>query len=54
MKKLFALALVLVLALSCTAAFAEDYTVYLITMDLEDMHWVSVNQDVKMPSPNPT
>ncbi|MDI9505816.1 MAG: substrate-binding domain-containing protein [Candidatus Excrementavichristensenella sp.] len=44
MKKLFALALVLVLALSCTAAFAEDYTVYLITMDLEDMHWVSVNQ----------
>ena len=44
MKKLFALVLVLALALACTAALAEEYTVYLITMDLEDMHWVSVNQ----------
>ena len=44
MKKLFALALVLVLALGCTAALAEQYTIYLVTMDLEDMHWVSVNQ----------
>ena len=44
MKKLFALALALVLALGCTAALAEQYTIYLVTMDLEDMHWVSVNQ----------
>ena len=27
-----------------TAALAEQYTIYLVTMDLEDMHWVSVNQ----------
>lgn len=44
MKKLFALVIALVLALSCTAAMAEEYTVYLITMDLEDMHWVSVDE----------
>lgn len=44
MKKLFALALALVLALGCTAALAEQYTIYLVTMDLEDMHWVSVDQ----------
>lgn len=44
MKKLFAMLLVLVLALGCTAALAEEYTIYLITMDLEDMHWVSVDQ----------
>ena len=44
MKKLFALVLALVLALSATAALADAYTVYLITMDLEDMHWVSVDQ----------
>ena len=43
MKKLFALVLVLILALGCTAALAEQYTIYLVTMDLEDMHWVSVN-----------
>ena len=43
MKKLFALVIALVLALSATAALAEEYTIYLITMDLEDMHWVSVN-----------
>ena len=46
MKKLFALVLVLAMILSC-AAFAEQYTVYLITMDLEDMHWVSVDQGAK-------
>ena len=43
MKKLFALVLVLAMVLTC-AALAEDYTVYLITMDLEDMPWVSVNE----------
>ena len=43
MKKLFALLLVLAMTLACTAALAEDYVVYLITMDLEDQHWVSVN-----------
>ena len=44
MKKLFALVIALVLALSATAALAQEYTVYLITMDLEDMHWVSVDE----------
>ena len=44
MKKLFALVVALVLVLSATAALAEDYTIYLITMDLEDMHWVSVDE----------
>lgn len=44
MKKLFAIVLALVLALGCTAALAEQYTIYLVTMDLEDMHWVSVNE----------
>ena len=44
MKKLFALALVLAMVLTCAAALAEDYTIYLITMDLEDMHWVSVDE----------
>ena len=44
MRKLFALVLALVLALGCTAALAEQYTIYLVTTDLEDMHWVSVNQ----------
>jgi len=44
MKKLFALVIALVLALSCTAALAEEYTIYLITMDLEDQHWVSVDE----------
>ena len=34
MKKLFALVIALVLALSATAALAEEYTIYLITMDL--------------------
>ncbi len=43
MKKLFALLLVLAMTLACTAALAEDYVIYLITMDLEDQHWVSVN-----------
>lgn len=45
MKKLFAIVLALVMVFSLTAvAFAEEYTVYLITMDLEDMHWVSVDE----------
>ena len=44
MKKLFALVLVLAMVLACTAALAEEYTIYLVTMDLEDMHWVSVDQ----------
>jgi len=44
MKKLFALVLAMILALGCTAALAEQYTIYLVTMDLEDMHWVSVNE----------
>ncbi|MDO4548832.1 MAG: substrate-binding domain-containing protein [Clostridia bacterium] len=43
MKKLFALALCLVLALGCTSAFA-DAKIYLITMDLFDAHWVSVDE----------
>ena len=43
MKKLFALVIALVLVVGATAALAEDYTIYLVTMDLEDMHWVSVN-----------
>src|SRR5699024_1542180 len=46
MKKLFALVLCLMLALGCTAAFAEGetHTVYLITMDLFDAHWVGVDE----------
>ena len=47
MKKLFAMAVALILALSVTTAMAEDYTVYLITMDLEDMHWVSVDEGAR-------
>ena len=49
MKKLFALVLCLMLALGCTAAFAEGetHTVYLITMDLFDAHWVSVDEGCK-------
>lgn len=48
MKKLFALVLVVAMALTCAAAFAESYTIYLITMDLEDTHWVSVNEGALM------
>lgn len=44
MKKLFALVIALVLALGATVALAEDYTIYLVTMDLEDQHWVSVDE----------
>ena len=44
MKKLFAVVLCLVLALGCTAAMAESHKVYLITMDLFDAHWVSVDE----------
>ena len=45
MKKLFAIVLALVMVCSlATVAFAEEKTVYLITMDLEDMHWVSVDE----------
>ncbi len=46
MKKLFAIALSLLLVFSCTAAFA-DSLVYLITMDLSDAHWVAVDQGCK-------
>ena len=44
MKKLFALVVALILVVGATAALAEDYTIYLVTMDLEDQHWVSVDQ----------
>ena len=46
MKKLFALVLCLMLALGGFAAFAEGetHTIYLITMDLFDAHWVSVDE----------
>ena len=44
MKKWFAVVLCLVLALGCTAAMAESHKVYLITMDLFDAHWVSVDE----------
>lgn len=47
MKKLFAIVLALVLALGTTAALAEQYTIYLVTMDLEDMHWVSVDEGAR-------
>ncbi|MEG0935652.1 MAG: substrate-binding domain-containing protein [Clostridia bacterium] len=47
MKKLFAVVLCLVLAFSCTAALAESHKVYLITMDLFDAHWVSVDEGCK-------
>lgn len=47
MKKLVCLALALMLVLGCTAAFAENAKVYLITMDLFDAHWVSVDQGCK-------
>ena len=47
MKKLLAVVLCLVLALGCTAAMAESHKVYLITMDLFDAHWVSVDEGCK-------
>ena len=45
MKKLVALLLSLMMPLGSVAAFAqgEEYTVYLITMDLMDQHWVNVD-----------
>lgn len=43
MKKLLALSLLLVMVLGSFTAVAEDYTVYLITMDLMDQHWVNVD-----------
>lgn len=47
MKKLISVFVALILALSAIPALAEDYTVYLITMDLEDMHWVSVDEGAR-------
>ncbi|NLC32216.1 MAG: substrate-binding domain-containing protein [Clostridiales bacterium] len=43
MKKLLALSLLLVMVLGSFTAVAEDYTIYLITMDLMDQHWVNVD-----------
>jgi len=47
MKKLVALFLTLALALTGVAALAEEFTVYLITMDLMDQHWVNVDAGAK-------
>lgn len=47
MKKLFAILLCLVMVLGCTSALAESHKVYLITMDLFDAHWVSVDEGCK-------
>ena len=47
MKRILALLLVAVMALAGVAAMAEDYTVYLITMDLMDQHWVNVDAGAK-------
>lgn len=47
MKKLVALFLSLALALTGVAALAEEFTVYLITMDLMDQHWVNVDAGAK-------
>ena len=44
MKKLVALFLTMVLALTSVAALAEEFNVYLITMDLMDQHWVKVDE----------
>ncbi len=43
MKKLIALSLLLVMVVGSFAAVAEEYTIYLITMDLMDQHWVNVD-----------
>lgn len=48
MKKLLTLVMVALLALGlCSVANAEGELVYLITMDLMDMHWVSVDAGAK-------
>lgn len=47
MKRILALLLVAVMALAGVAAMAEDFTVYLITMDLMDQHWVNVDAGAK-------
>jgi len=47
MKKLFALILGLALILTASFALAEDYTIYLVTMDQMDQHWVSVDEGCK-------
>lgn len=44
MKKLLSMALVLALA---AVALAEPYTIYLITMDLADQHWVAVDEGAR-------
>ena len=48
MKKLVAILLSLLMALGMASAFAEkEYTIYLITMDLMDQHWVNVDAGCK-------
>lgn len=47
MKKLVALFLTMALALTGVAALAEEFNVYLITMDLMDQHWVNVDAGAK-------
>ena len=49
MRKLVALILSLMMLLGSVAALAqtEEYTVYLITMDLMDQHWVNVDAGCK-------
>ncbi|MCL2810266.1 MAG: substrate-binding domain-containing protein [Clostridia bacterium] len=44
MKKLLSLALALLMMLGATSAVAADFNVWLITMDLMDLHWVSVDE----------
>jgi len=44
MKKLLSLALALLMMLGATSAMAADFNVWLITMDLMDLHWVSVDE----------
>ena len=48
MKKLVAILLSLMLLMGVTSAFAaEEYNIYLITMDLMDQHWVNVDAGAK-------
>jgi ribose transport system substrate-binding protein len=48
MKKLIAILLSLMMVVGVSFALAEDeYTIYLITMDLMDQHWVNVDAGCK-------
>ncbi len=47
MKKFVALFLTMALALTGVAALAQEYNIYLITMDLMDQHWVNVDAGAK-------